>query len=233
MFFSRLYCNSILYFNPLMDIILLEYLYGGDQLTSAFSLRDCTKEDTPSTVFFVSHKLKIYNIYYGVWNDFSIPIPHTLIFFSKKKNKQKSMCQEREGRHLCIMFISLLIPLSSYLEGKLWTNEENIQLWINTLEEREFSQPTSVSSSPTKSLDSDVFLQLPAGGGMYFLDQERILKRRCMDDFVRLLSLEMTSSRRFFCCFFVVSLLSQSKICKIYFEVRGVPRGTANNSGGE
>jgi len=64
------------------------------------------------------------------------------------------------------MFISLLIPISSYLEGKLWTSEENVQLWINTLEEREFSQPTSISSSPTKSLDSDVFLQLPGSGGM-------------------------------------------------------------------
>ncbi|XP_066917665.1 serine-rich adhesin for platelets-like [Clytia hemisphaerica] len=53
--------------------------------------------------------------------------------------------------------------LMSLQEGHaIWTSEESVQQWINTIEQRsnEISEPTS----PTKSsFDCDVFLQLPGG----------------------------------------------------------------------
>ena len=70
-----------------------------------------------------------------------------------------------------------------YLGGgpNTWTSEENVQQWINDIEQR--STNTSQASSPTKSsFDGDVFLQLPGGGGgkTFFIF--------CLDFFVSLSS---------------------------------------------
>ena len=61
------------------------------------------------------------------------------------------------------MLLTIMVPALSYLGHAIWTSEESVQQWINTIEQR--SNETSEPSSPTKSsFDSDVFLQLPGGG---------------------------------------------------------------------